>query len=226
MLFTDRCFGNKLSIMKFSEELLRKKGKIFRQGEIIFEENDPADEMYILITGTVGIHKKVNDAYKMLIELKEGDMFGEMAIIDKKPRSARAVALTSVQLFPVNEILLSQLIKTNPEFTLRLVKILSNRLRESNYQITSLLKGDRKKIVKSHLSTFANLHGKEINNGYIISLNPFLKWAILRVGLDLKDIQEAINLLIKEKMVNRLAEDPNKLFVLKTLGKYEIIDED
>jgi len=70
------------------------------------------------------------------------------------------------------------------------------------------------------------LHGKEINNGYIISLNPFLKWAILRVGLDLKDIQEAINLLIKEKMVNRLAEDPNKLFVLKTLGKYEIIDED
>jgi len=132
MLFTDRCFGNKLSIMKFSEELLRKKGKIFRQGEIIFEENDPADEMYILITGTVGIHKKVNDAYKMLIELKEGDMFGEMAIIDKKPRSARAVALTSVQLFPVNEILLSQLIKTNPEFTLRLVKILSNRLRESN----------------------------------------------------------------------------------------------
>ena len=132
MLFTDRCFGNKLSIMKFSEELLRKKGKIFRQGEIIFEENDPADEMYILITGTVGIHKKVNDAYKMLIELKEGEMFGEMAIIDKKPRSARAVALTSVQLFPVNEILLSQLIKTNPEFTLRLVKILSNRLRESN----------------------------------------------------------------------------------------------
>ncbi|MCG9875639.1 MAG: cyclic nucleotide-binding domain-containing protein [Leptospiraceae bacterium] len=212
--------------MKFSEELLRKKGKIFRQGEIIFEENDPADEMYILITGTVGIHKKVNDAYKMLIELKEGDMFGEMAIIDQKPRSARAVALTSVQLFPVNEILLSQLIKTNPEFTLRLVKILTNRLRESNYQITALLKGDRKKIVKSHLSTFANLHGKELNNGYVISLNPFLKWAILRVGLDLKDIQEAINLLIKEKMVNRLADDPNKIFVLKTLGKYEIIDED
>jgi CRP/FNR family cyclic AMP-dependent transcriptional regulator len=212
--------------MKFSEELLRKKGKHFNQGDIIFEENDPADEMYILIAGTVGIHKKVNDSYKLLIELKEGDMFGEMAIIDKKPRSARAVALTPVRLFPVTDNLLYQLIRSNPEFTMRLVKILSNRLRESNHQITSLLKGDRKKIVQSHLSTFANLHGKEANNGYIISLNPFLKWAILRVGLDLKDIQEAINLLIKEKMVNRMADDPNKLFVLKTLNKYEIVESD
>lgn len=212
--------------MKFSEELLRKKGKHFNQGDIIFEENDPADEMYILISGTVGIHKKVNDSYKLLIELKEGDMFGEMAIIDKKPRSARAVALTPVRLFPVTDNLLYQLIRSNPEFTMRLVKILSNRLRESNHQITSLLKGDRKKIVQSHLSTFANLHGKEVNNGYIISLNPFLKWAILRVGLDLKDIQEAINLLIKEKMVNRMADDPNKLFVLKTLNKYEIVESD
>jgi CRP/FNR family cyclic AMP-dependent transcriptional regulator len=215
-----------LQDMKFSEELLRKKGKHFNQGDIIFEENDPADEMYILIAGTVGIHKKVNDSYKLLIELKEGDMFGEMAIIDKKPRSARAVALTPVRLFPVTDNLLYQLIRSNPEFTMRLVKILSNRLRESNHQITSLLKGDRKKIVQSHLSTFANLHGKEANNGYIISLNPFLKWAILRVGLDLKDIQEAINLLIKEKMVNRMADDPNKLFVLKTLNKYEIVESD
>ncbi|WCL48562.1 Crp/Fnr family transcriptional regulator [Leptospira sp. GIMC2001] len=208
--------------MKFSEELIKKKGKNFKAGEIIFEENDPANEMYILISGSVGIHKRINDAYKLLIELKAGDMFGEMALIDNKPRSARAVAISSSLLFPVTENLLQQLIQTNSEFTLRLVKILSNRLREANYQITALLKGDRKNIVKSNLATFANIHGKPLNNGYVVGLQPFLKWAILRAGLDLKDIQEAINQLIRDRMVNRLPNDPGKLFVLDSLGKYDM----
>jgi CRP-like cAMP-binding protein len=212
----------KIAKMKLSQQLIQKKGRNIQQGEIIFEENDPAREMYIVISGTVGIHKKVNDSYKLLIELKEGDIFGEMALIDNKPRSARAIAQTPVLLFPVTEQLLRQLIHTNPEFSLRMVKILSNRLREANHQITTLLRGDRKKIVKSNLYTFATLHGKQLNNGYIVPLQPFLKWAILRVGLDLKDIQEAINQLIKDKMVSRLNDEPNKIFVLSGLDKYDV----
>ncbi len=58
--------------MKVTESMIEKLGVEFKESDIIFEENQEAEEMYLIVNGKVGIHKKVKEAYKLLVELKEG----------------------------------------------------------------------------------------------------------------------------------------------------------
>jgi CRP-like cAMP-binding protein len=64
----------------------------FRDGQVIFEEGSNGDWIYVVEEGEIEISKKIG-GQKIVIEiLKEGDVFGEMAYIDKSPRSATAAA--------------------------------------------------------------------------------------------------------------------------------------
>ncbi|PJZ48839.1 Crp/Fnr family transcriptional regulator [Leptospira saintgironsiae] len=208
--------------MKISEDMVNKHGLRFKESDVIFDENEPADQMYLILTGKVGIHKKVKEAFKLLIELKEGDMFGEMALVDRKPRSARAIAKTDVLLFAITESVFYNLVQTNPSFSLKMVKMLSSRLRETNQTIASLLKGDRKNIVTSALITFAQTRGEQEDGQYKVHLAAFVKWAILRVGLEHTDLVSAINLLVKDKMVEQPKNDPSHILIRDTFFKYTL----
>jgi len=68
--------------------------RFFNQGAVIFKENDDGSEMFIIIQGIVEIRKSTGQSSsKILTTLQKGDMFGEMAIIEKQPRSASAIAV-------------------------------------------------------------------------------------------------------------------------------------
>jgi CRP-like cAMP-binding protein len=69
--------------------------KDYADGQIVFAEGDPGDSMYFIVKGCIRIEKRVqatSAAYKTLAVLEAGDYFGEMALLDQKPRSAAAVA--------------------------------------------------------------------------------------------------------------------------------------
>ncbi|TSA46500.1 MAG: cyclic nucleotide-binding domain-containing protein [Deltaproteobacteria bacterium] len=64
----------------------------FQDGQIIFEEGSNGDWIYVVEEGEVEISKNVGGQKTFLETLKEGDVFGEIAYIDKKPRSATATS--------------------------------------------------------------------------------------------------------------------------------------
>lgn len=64
----------------------------FQDGQVIFEEGSNGDWIYVVDEGVVEISKKVGDQRIVVEILGEGDVFGEMAYIDKEPRSATATA--------------------------------------------------------------------------------------------------------------------------------------
>jgi CRP-like cAMP-binding protein len=69
--------------------------KDYADGQVVFAEGDPGDSMYFIIEGRVRIEKRAQAAgtsHKTLTVLEAGDYFGEMALLDQKPRSAAAVA--------------------------------------------------------------------------------------------------------------------------------------
>jgi CRP/FNR family cyclic AMP-dependent transcriptional regulator len=69
--------------------------KEYADGQSIFAEGDPGDSMYFILKGCVRIEKRaqaVGALHKILTVLEAGDYFGEMALLDQKPRSAAAVA--------------------------------------------------------------------------------------------------------------------------------------
>jgi CRP/FNR family cyclic AMP-dependent transcriptional regulator len=95
----------------------------FKAGEIIFRQGDPAEELYIVKSGKVEIRL----GNRLLDTLPELSIFGEMALIDHRPRSATAVAATDATVVPF-----LFLVSRTPHFALNVMRVLAQRLRTTN----------------------------------------------------------------------------------------------
>jgi CRP/FNR family cyclic AMP-dependent transcriptional regulator len=102
--------------------------KQFKAGDTIFNEGDPATELYVIQSGRVGIQT----GNRLLDTLNPNTIFGEMALVDSAPRSASAIAVTDVTLVPVSEKQFLFLVSQTPFFALNVMRILARRLRASN----------------------------------------------------------------------------------------------
>jgi CRP-like cAMP-binding protein len=103
----------------------------YLMGDIIFSEGDLGTEMYIVQTGIVEIFKKIGGRQKVLATLEKGDFFGEMSVLEDASRTASARAKTDVELVRINQTTFDQMIKTNTEIAVRMLRKLSRRLRET-----------------------------------------------------------------------------------------------
>ena len=87
--------------------------KKLADGEVLFREGERGDVMYLIREGKIKITKGGDDDEKVLAVLKEGDFFGEMAIIDGSPRSASAIAATPASLLVIDKETFKSKIREN-----------------------------------------------------------------------------------------------------------------
>lgn len=100
----------------------------YPQNTMIFSESEPGAELFIIQKGSVKITKIINDNEVLLALLKAGDMFGEMALLEDKPRTASAIAHENAVLLAVNKANFRRMVSTQPQMITRLTQILSERL--------------------------------------------------------------------------------------------------
>ena len=118
--------------------------KIFNQGEIIFEEGSIGNSMMIITSGEVRVSQTSDsEMEEALIILKEGDVFGEMALIEGLPRSATIIAHTDVIIFEISRSsfldYLEKDCKNGILIVLKLARILSSRLRETDNKLKAFV---------------------------------------------------------------------------------------
>ncbi len=106
-----------------------------KKDQKIFSENDRSRDLYFIEKGSVRILKNKDGKKMELALLKEGAIFGEMALLDGKPRSASAVANEDCQLTVVSEQEFNKKIENVPNWYLSLIRIASERLRQINDQL-------------------------------------------------------------------------------------------
>ncbi len=106
-------------------------------GSFIFREGDLGTEMFIIQEGEVHILKRIGAENRVLAKLEKGDFFGEMAVLENVPRSADAWAAQDTRLIPINGSRFDEMIRRNPEISVRIMRKYSRRLREA----TSMLQG-------------------------------------------------------------------------------------
>ncbi len=106
-----------------------------RAGEYLFREGDLGTEMYIIQDGQVEILKSVDGKEQSLAVLEKGDFFGEMALLEDLPRTASARALGNCRLLQINGSTFDQMLRSNAEIAVRLMRKLSRRVRESDAQV-------------------------------------------------------------------------------------------
>jgi len=87
---------------------------------------------YLILDGSVDVMKKG----KQIARLERGQFFGEMSLVDKKPRSADVFASDDVTCFALSSWSFQSLIKTEPDIAVGVIKELVSRLRETNKALT------------------------------------------------------------------------------------------
>ncbi|MDR3167172.1 MAG: cyclic nucleotide-binding domain-containing protein, partial [Treponema sp.] len=117
-------YAKNVKLVHGADELNRE----YPKDSMLFSEGEPGDELYIIQKGSVKIAKIVDNNEVLLAVLKAGDIFGEMALLDSKPRSASAVAYEDCAVLAVNQTNFARMVKTQPQIIARLTTLLSERI--------------------------------------------------------------------------------------------------
>ncbi|MGC8627788.1 MAG: Crp/Fnr family transcriptional regulator [Acidimicrobiales bacterium] len=122
----------------FDEEALSRVAKAastahLERNEVLFEQGDEADALFVLCSGRIGIGRRSPDGRESLVALMEpGDLFGEMPLFDQAERSASARALERSDVLRIGfEVVRSEL-EARPELLWDVVELLARRLRATD----------------------------------------------------------------------------------------------
>ena len=107
-------------------------------GETIFMENDKGDALYVVDSGSVRIWILDDDAEPVtLAELKDGDFFGELAVLDRGPRSSNATAITETVLHRLSSDDFQGFLIQHPEASIDVICEIGARMRQTNALVTT-----------------------------------------------------------------------------------------
>jgi CRP/FNR family cyclic AMP-dependent transcriptional regulator len=104
-----------------------------KAGAVLFRTGDEGDAMYLIEEGKVRICVRAKDGHEVtLTELNRGDFFGEMALLDGKPRSADAQVAEDARLAVLSREHFLSFVRSNPNVALEMLTALANRLRHTD----------------------------------------------------------------------------------------------
>ncbi|MGL4371013.1 MAG: Crp/Fnr family transcriptional regulator, partial [Spirochaetota bacterium] len=111
--------------------------RTYKDSTMIFCENEPGSELYIIQSGQVKITKIVDEEV-LLAVLKAGDIFGEMALLENRPRSASAISFGEVTVMAINKSNFEGMVQAQPQLAQRLIQLLSERIWTAYRQLENL----------------------------------------------------------------------------------------
>ncbi len=112
-------------------------GTTYKDGDIIVEEGAESRVMYVVQSGNVKVVKKSGDSEVVLAVLNEGDMFGEMSLLDAKPRSATVKALGDARVLAIDHEMFLKRVRVDPALALRVLRQMGHRIRTLDTKLST-----------------------------------------------------------------------------------------
>jgi hypothetical protein len=112
--------------------------RLLAAGETVIQEGEQGDTAYCILEGEVSVWKHTEKGSIELARLGAGDIFGEMSIVDEKPRSASVTAVRDTRLKELKRTEFLKSFQHDPDFAASLLRVLFERLRETGAKLTQL----------------------------------------------------------------------------------------
>ena len=174
--------------------LVSRYGRTFAAGEVIFREDEPGSDAFLLQEGRVRLLKRIRNVDRSLIVLKPGDLFGESALLDAATRSSTAVALTDGVALALDSRTFRSLLTNYPPIAVRVMEQLVRRVRDAEDQIEILmLSGSQFKVVSTLLKLAVRAAPTESSAAVEIAISPVELAS--RVGLDVDSVKRDVQRL-------------------------------
>ncbi|MFZ5642457.1 MAG: Crp/Fnr family transcriptional regulator [Bacillota bacterium] len=152
------------------EEIKRNAlNKHYKRGDVIINEGDTADGLYIIKTGYVKVYQvSENGREKTLAILTAGDIIGEMAAFGQHIRSASVKAIEHTEAILIPQYRFMELLKTIPAFGLKITEVVAERLRQANRQLAQVAGCSSRDKVLCQMLYLVERFGVEHIKGVII----------------------------------------------------------
>lgn len=137
-----------------------------RRGEVLFEEGEPGNRLYIITEGKVKLgHTSMDGRENLLAVLGPGEIIGELTLFDPGPRSTTATAVSPVTLLHLDHADLNAILDTNPTMGKHMLRALARRLRRTNESLADLVFSDVPGRVAKALLDLADRFGTPAEDG-------------------------------------------------------------
>lgn len=200
-------------------------------GQILFNEGDKADSMYIIQKGQMRLFRPKGKGFVEIAVLRSGEVLGEMAYFDPdaKIRSVSCAAITSVDIIVVSfNALEKTMAALNPWFK-TLINTLAERLRKTNERVKALennsvgFSADYKffqaadvvKILSVLFLTFKSL-GEPKEGKWVLNYNKIKTYALEIFNVNEAKMEEFLQLLVEEKIIEVSLDENDASKVLST----------
>ncbi len=171
---------------------------------MIFCEGMPGRELYIIQKGQVKITKIINDAEVVLAILKSSDIFGEMALLEEKPRSASAITMEDSKLLAVNKENFARMVQQQPQIIARLTQMLAERIWLIYRQLANTLLPDKLGRLYDTLYLQLEKNRVPIRPGEAYTFDFGTKELIGMVGMSASEAQPLVRELLKNSKIKSM----------------------
>jgi CRP/FNR family transcriptional regulator, global nitrogen regulator len=160
-----------LGLEDFEEAGIRVTERRFTAKDMIFAPGDPDGQLYFLIEGAVRLYKIYGNFKEATVALlKDGGVFGELSFEEGSRQSAFAEAVTEARVAVARKSVLTEVIRRRPEFAMKLFFSFSERLRQSDEVIESLLEREVSARLATLLSNLGERFGEPNVSGTLIAV--------------------------------------------------------
>ena len=186
----------------------------YRRGDIIFQKDDPGHALYIVERGSVRIYVPSSQGSDLILAVMgAGDFFGDLSLLDGRPRSASAAATTETMLLALERADFIAMITSRPQAAMAVLEAVARRLRETDEMASDLAFLDVAGRLAKKLLELAAAHGvQRASSGVLIDL-PVTQ-------------EELANMIgVTRESVNRNLSDFKKMGLITNQGRKIIVKD-
>lgn len=149
----------------------RVRRRTYARGDIVFQKDDPGQSLFIVEEGTVRIYMPGAQGTDLtLAVMGPGDFFGDMSLLDGRPRSASAAAVTDATLLSLERADFTNLLRARPDAALAVLAEITGRLRGSDQMASDLAFLDASGRLARKLLELAERHGVKRDGGVLLDV--------------------------------------------------------
>ncbi|MCK4578348.1 MAG: Crp/Fnr family transcriptional regulator [Candidatus Marinimicrobia bacterium] len=185
--------------MSFLEQQLRRQ---YKPGETIFKDGDPGQTMFIILDGRIEISKMIGDQKTVLAVLEKGSIFGEMAIVDREPRSATAITLADTEMLEMSRDMFEDRISKVPSWLQSFFGILVDRLRKATRNQNVLITQGAGRQVVNLLSQIAKSMEPDSTGRIVFQIDDTSQYLAFLLGLENELVSKTLRKIVEAELAS------------------------
>ena len=182
----------------------RVQRRKFSRGDIIFVKDDPGESMFIVEDGAVRIYVPgTQGADLTLAVMQPGEFFGDLSLLDGRPRSASAQASRKLTLLTLEREDLTELVESRPKAALAILRVIAERLRDTDQMASDLAFLDVSGRLARRLLDLAASNGREHEDGLLINVTITQEELANMIGVTRESVNRNLGMFRRLGLIGR-----------------------